>query len=662
MIPPQTLEVLLGCAAALFYVGAVVAIGFWALHAAMGRGAYCGISQRVGATGMVWLGFVLGQGILGTLWLALGLAGFFLPWLVWTVCTVGWILLSATAFAARGRVAGTIGTARYRFLTFLSARSWYFWALAGVTVVLLLRGTIALMPTAVDDALYWYLVTPRVVALTGRVELLPFLFPYYGLQPLQVEMHWAALFAISNEIAVNVWDYLCAGSFLAGIGILSWVLTRSRRCAVIAVVMMLSTSGFYQLMGSAKTDNAAAQYGLAAFLWLTLWPDLRHRSAVMAGVCAGWGIAARFTNLIIIPGLLVAGIAVVYRAWKTAPGTIKIARSWITNIILAGGVAGLAITPMLAKNWLLVGCPLAPVIGCQDSLWTGVNWIRRVSPVLTADSVSGPTLLSYPFVWSFGYRSDMLGNVSPLFIGLLPFVLLFHRSPLVRSSALAGWAGFIAIFTWWVTFNGLFPYTRWVLVPLGLFAVALSTGLVASEQEWRAGHPTHWLIKSAVFTLSLSVVFQSRSVVYAVRYISGIDNKHVRYASMRGYDSAAWLNRHMRGGERIALAGWRGYRYHVNPEHLLKSETAAELEHLRRECRCGNHSNWAPGLWHFYAQRGFAYVVVEKDRLHDAVAASPKEIDVRVAFVGRQDAILKISHGQPTRYPNSTHESANSQL
>ena len=73
-----------------------------------------------------------------------------------------------------------------------------------MVILALLRGFIALLPPAVDDALHWYLVPPKVIAASHRLEFQPFVSPNNGLYPLQVEMHWAALFSVANETAVTV--------------------------------------------------------------------------------------------------------------------------------------------------------------------------------------------------------------------------------------------------------------------------------------------------------------------------------------------------------------------------------------------------------------------------------------------------------------------------
>jgi hypothetical protein len=155
--------------------------------------------------------------------------------------------------------------------------------------------------------------------------------------------------------------------------------------------MMLSTSGFYQLIGGGKPDNAAAQYGIAAFVWLVLRPAMGRRAIVMAGLCAGWALASRYTNVFLIPALMVSGLIALPRprrlaTFKTVVGHLH--KSLLTDVLIAGIAMGLAVVPMFIKNWILVGCPLAPAFGCQETVWSGVTWVKGASWVYNRQGIS----------------------------------------------------------------------------------------------------------------------------------------------------------------------------------------------------------------------------------------------------------------------------------
>jgi hypothetical protein len=644
MIPPQTLQVFMGVLVAWFYFFTVLTTGMLSLAALIGRKRSAAVRARIGLFGLLWLGFVLGQGILGMLWLVLSLAGMLQSWLIWIVCAVEWFFLGCmTVFVLRHhavQLVRPIGWAS--FLSFREGRPWYLWCGIAIVIVGALRGLIALVPPYVDDALRVYLVHARMIAESHTLKLQPFTSPFFALPPLQVEMHWAALFALSNETAVTVWDYLCALSFLSGIGLLAWSLTSSRRVAFLAVLMMLSTPGFYEMIGGGKTDNAAAQYGMAAFLCLTLWPALERRAVILAGLCVGWAMAGRYTNVIIFPALIVFTIMVIHHSWKLSDDmTIKqLKRAWITNSLLGFVFAGFAGAPMLIKNWLLVGCPLAPVLGCQETFWAHIYAIAHFN----RQNISLVDLVFFPFIWTFAAREDMLGNISPLFIGFFPFLLISGSSGRARAGLTAGLAGLVSLATWFVI-HPLLLYTRWLLVPLGLLAVPLSASVIDVEQRLGHDYSVRRLIRTGIGIILLFLLFQSRGIVHSIRYVASTDSRADRWDSMPGHDVAAWLNTQVRPGQRVAFGGWSGYPYFVSPYHLLNSESAEELQWLWEHYGSVSSSFQQAGLWNLYARNGFAYVIVAKDRVDDALSVWPGDIArarPRVAFVGRKDAVLRM--------------------
>ena len=641
MIPDQTVQILCGVVVALLYASAVLAVGVFSLTMFVSRQARSAVCARAGWIAFLWLGFVLGQGTLGVVWLVLSLAGVLYEWLVWIVCALGWFVGYVMLYRARHQAVGLIWS---RFLSLRHRHSWYFWIGASVLFICLLQGTIALLPPSVDDALQWYLTVAKVTAASNKLEFYPFIAPHSGLYPLQVEIHWAALFTISNETAVTVWDYLCALSLLCGIGCLSWSLTASRRVAVLSILMVLSSSAFHDMIGAGKTDNAGAQYGIAAFLWVVLWPDLRHRSAALAGACMGWVLAARYTNFIVLPALLVFAAVIVRRSCRILPTDVAVRqpkRLWFTDAIVGSIAAVLAGSPMLVKNWLLVGCPLAPQFGCQDTFWADMFWGRSIFWIANRQGISMVDFLSYPFVLTFAHREGMLGNISPLFIGFLPFLLAYRRSPLVRPALIAGGAGLLSVITWWLLINKLTLFARWALVAFGLFAVTLSAAVVAAEQDRHdASRITHWLIRSTIVIVLLFLLFQSRAAVYGVRYLAAVDSRAVKYEPLpyTGYDIAEWLNAHVQPGQRVALGIWGGYTYFVKPRILFDAGSTEEYEWFWKH----RDRPLAPDSWSFYTQRGFTYVVVAKNSINEPISGVPDSIRLKVVFMGQKDAVLKI--------------------
>jgi hypothetical protein len=492
----------------------------------------------------------------------------------------------------------------------------------------------ALGPPMVDDTLWVYLPSAKVIAFSHTLAFQPFNSPHNGLYPLQVDLHWAALFTITNETAIQVWDYLCALSVLSGIGLLAWSLTSNHQVAVMAMLMLFSTPGFYDLIGAAKADNAATQYGVAACAWLLFLPTLRRRAVICAGLCAGWAIASRYTNIILLPALIVffAMIMAHFHSHTLSPKAIRESKSvWVAYLVVGALAVGVAVSPMLIKNWRLVGCPLSPHIGCQDTYWAGIYGYSR-------QNLAVVDLLSYPFVWTFAHRADMLGNISPLFIGLLPFFLLAYRSySLVKATYIAGLAGLASLATW-LLIEPLVLFTRWLFIPLALFTIPLSAALVALEEELHCTRASNWLVRSSIFIILCLLLFQSRSFVYASRYIASIDKRDDKYVSKPYYDVAIWLNDHVQQGQRVALKEYGGYYYFINEEILINSESTEELQWFWDN---KDHINIVEEF-NFYAEHGFTYVVIRKEHMDNTLPIILNENKLHIVFVGQKKMIGRI--------------------
>ena len=139
-----------------------------------------------------------------------------------------------------------------------------------------------------------------------------------------------------------------------------------------------------------------------------------------------WGlaVASRYTNIIFLPALMAFFTMMMAHAQGhslSLKALRKLQSVWISHLLAGALAVGVAVSPMLIKNWLLVGCPLTPHIGCQDTYWAGIYGASR-------QNLTVVDLLFYPFVWTFASPADMLGNISRfssafcLFSSYIPFL------------------------------------------------------------------------------------------------------------------------------------------------------------------------------------------------------------------------------------------------
>src|SRR5262249_13070786 len=122
----------------------------------------------------------------------------------------------------------------------------------------------------------------------------------------------------------------------------------------------------------------------------------------------------------------------------------KAKRYWFNTALAFGIAAAITGLPMLLKNFVLVGCPLAPEFGCDGTSW-GTVYRLHTSEL---QNISRLDFWLYPFVWTFSTRESMLGNISPLFLGFFPFLFICYRSPELKPALISGLAGLVSIATW----------------------------------------------------------------------------------------------------------------------------------------------------------------------------------------------------------------------
>lgn len=608
MVFHRTLIVLYGALVASVYGAAVLGAGAWAVRACLGRHAereWVGESPGTAAA----LAFVMGQGVVGLFWLALALAGILVPQAVWIFIVAGCLglfLWGRPRVLPRERV-----TAADRPLD-----RFYMWIRRGILVLLILRGFAALLPTKNDDALLMYLVTPRMVAATRVLQFQPYVMQH-GLMPLQVEMHWAALFAVSNETAVTFWDYLCSLGTLATVAALGVRLGLDSRGLSMLVLMLLTTPGFTLVMGAGKPDNAAAQFGLAAFLWLRAGPRNVGRLALLSGLCIGWAMASRYTSFVLLPAWLFVLIQAKPRFGLLVPSALGAAAAW---------------TPMLLKNWLLVGHPLAPFVGDPGSFWF---W--RVGE--SARNLAWVDVLFYPFVWTFGDRPMMLGNLSPLFLGFMAPWLICRHAPEVRRGRQALGLGLLILATW-IAVEARALHTRYLLVGLGLTAVGLAPAFVALDERLGRQRAPRFAGRAGLVVLAAFWLTVSTWTAYeAVRYTAGFGHREDRYRRKDGFDVAEWLNAHVGKAERVSLLGYSPYRYLLRPDILDGSESRKELEWAWEAAR----TEPGPQVASQVAMAGrFRHVVGRREAAAALLAALPASS--QVAFTGAQYVVVTLPH------------------
>lgn len=436
---------------------------------------------------------VAGHGIIGLLILGLGLAGL-LTW--WALAHL--LLLSALA-GLRSlddclRSIARAGALLWWDLSRSPLRAAW-WA---VTIIVIMQLFAALAPPLpMDyDGLAEHLAMAKVWARDQRIH--PLWYDHHSQFPATLQMFYAAAHAFGVPGAAKLFHW--------GFGVMAILATALAGRRLIApaagawgALIVATTPGFAWLMGVGYVDLPAITCGVLGLLFLARWLREDHGwllwlSAAMVGAGAGY----KMQGLALL-GVLAAGTLIARRNWRG----VKLGAAYV-------GVALLVCGPWYVKSYVWTGNPVYPfayeIFG--GKMWSAERAARyRYSqrgygkgelppreeleqmPPLNA-AFSGPreplNLLLAPLnltidAPAFTVPLGPLGawatdSIGPMWLALLPLLLLFRRPPPVRWML---WV-LLPLYLWWLWSMQL---TRYLLPSLVLVAPAAGWAAVEAERH-----------------------------------------------------------------------------------------------------------------------------------------------------------------------------------
>jgi hypothetical protein len=399
--------------------------------------------------------FLLGQGILGSVWIVVALLSLFSP--AFIVVTLAVCILVGIQRTRR-----TVGGAARHVLTIATGlgREPLGWkiitTLVPATMILAFFRAFSLPSW---DGMCFYLAFPKLVVITQHLTTLPGFESFVALFGLQSEMHFAALLALGNDIAARllVWPTgLSAALMLLSVG---KQMGLGRRGQWIALAAVYTSRTFINLTGDGKTDLFATALGLAAFYYILASDGGRKATALsLAGLFTGFAIMGKVTYA----GALLPGIMLLF-IWQYATlnlGSIPVKSliaSLAVQLVRLGMWAALPLIPLLLKNVSVFG---------QIIPTTALRYVSG-APELTPEA-TWRTILVYPFALVLSLDPNLYGNLSPLPLAFAPLALFlprahsFLRSKYVQLSVAAsvGVAFWICFGRWAVLI------IRYMLAPL----------------------------------------------------------------------------------------------------------------------------------------------------------------------------------------------------
>jgi 4-amino-4-deoxy-L-arabinose transferase-like glycosyltransferase len=483
-------------AAGLAGAGLVAALG-------TGVGLLCMPCQGLTpAERLIWAA-ALGLGAVSIVGLGLGVVGLLRRWLLWLVAVSGCALTVHPLWRAlRAAWADPAWRPSRRFEGLLAV-------FCGVALAVALGW--ALAPPTAWDSLVYHLTGPKLYLGTDQVSH-PVDLPYLGF-PQLVEMLFAWGMGLVGErgAAPIHWFY----GVLAVLGLViagrRWL---GEGAGWPAAAVLLAAGSVVLLAGWPYVDLALLLYATLTFLSLSRFCEpgqLRRRWLVLSGVFAGLALSTKYTALAILP----ASSLVLFVSRLSHPGPkARRLQLWIRDTLIFSACALLAWSPWLLKNFWLTGNPTYPFFlgGQYWDKWRAWWYDRPGTGLL----YTAPwRLITAPWdatVWGIEGKEGYAATIGPLFLALLPFLLLTWRR---LPPAMRRWLGTALVFSgalygfwlWGVARTALLVQTRLLLPAFGLLALVVGAVLGEGASLPRRPVDVRWLVRAIVLLVLLLSLF-----------------------------------------------------------------------------------------------------------------------------------------------------------
>ncbi|MCE7915896.1 MAG: hypothetical protein DYH15_14835 [Nitrosomonas sp. PRO4] len=376
----------------------------------------------------------------------------------------------------------------------------------------------------------------------------------------------------------------------------------TRRARVYYLVLMGTSTAFIDLLGDGKVEliSTAPLMGALYLLTYNLWNPSRERN-ILIGVFFGYSIISRPYNIFLVPVFMISIILFEFfsglqRKKHDMRIGIKTMLSyiWMLPTLLFSGAF------FLWQNDAWLGSPLAPFEYSTAVLDTVDAWQFQFDP-----SLLSAARIFYPFTVTLLNTGQGLGNISPYFLGFLPFSLLYLSNKqweILSSRFDYILASTVIVLVLWICLFYTVVEVRYVLF-LWMILLIYCGRLMDLAMQFL---PNWGRTIVNISLIGISIYMPSRTLAMSFEAYAPIQNDG--QALCYGLDDCTYFN----VVNEVALPGDRvfvlfAYRYYLRPDLFVCSsrvEDYSYFAHLRDE---------NPTLfWSELYNEGYKYIVYEK--------------------------------------------------
>lgn len=379
----------------------------------------------------------------------------------------------------------------------------------------------------------------------------------------------------------------------------------SLKARIYFTMLLITSTAFTDLLGEGKVELICTAPIITALYWM-MYSLKRPTMAVflIIGLLSGFAIISRLYNIFLVPTFITIFYVIHFtKIFETRRDSsilfaFKETGKWILPILWM-------LLPLLLiglfhlwLNWLWLGSPLAPLKFRQNL--AASNWEWQFNPA----NLNVLRLL-YPFTVSFFNTPQSLGNISPLFVGFLPFLFTkaIRTRILIPSNFSPVFIAAILTLTAWITLFYTVVEVRYVFFLWLILFLPAGTliGFSLESMPTPIKNSTWVFITILLLFISLRTIAISISTYSVAKKNGAFDCKNLVFCTF--FEA---VNQTAKPGDRVLALN--AYRYYFRPDLFACSSQANEYTILRELAKRNS-----PDFWVEVYRQGYHFVVYEKN-------------------------------------------------
>lgn len=445
------------------------------------------------------------------------------------------------------------------------------------------------------DSVVEYFSHAKIMAVSQRAVL----FYYkdtFVVSSLHPSILFTALIQLFGDQSARLLSWMNGLAILIIISELGRILGLNLRARLWCMVFTITSIAFMDPLGDGKIELITTAPILAAVYWALEGLQTRSwKDFFLTGLLAGYAIISRPYNMILVSLFFILfGVGCLYA--EVRQGHIR-PRQFLLPIMSAFPPLLMLGAFHLCINWVLLGDPLAPLAYARQLDSSDWQWQFDPEKLLMYR-------LFYPLTVTFFNSPQSLGVISPLFVGLLPFLFVKDIRQNLGISFRIWWLAFTAsvtVLVWiWTSFTVVevrYVFFLWLL----LFLPAGQLLEVVISRPVKFVTP---IIRPTI--LILLAYMGARTIGIAVNTYTPVDDQgNAQCQEVALCTFLQLVNHQASPGDRILVLN--AYRYYLRPDLFACSSRWDEYPILESLANQGS-----PDFWVEAYRQGYRYLTYEK--------------------------------------------------